>query len=135
MNATFKTGKKSALFSRRLKRTRARRCIVISIMVAIIIPGLIYLLKQYVERSWEFTDGKFQSEVVAFDAQMVYAKAGALMEEGKVHEFKGRIQSVTKKFREALDLLDMIAEKAPSYKSDQIARDREYLQNRLRKAK
>jgi len=135
MNAMIKIGKKSALLSRRLKRTRIRRRIIISILAAVIIPGLLYLLIRYVEPSWEFTDGKLKSEVVAFNAQMVYARAGALMEEGKVHEFKGRRQSVTRKFREALDLMNMIVEKAPHYKSGQIARDIKYLQNRLRKAK
>ncbi len=135
MNAPFKTGRKSALLSRRLKRVRIRRRIIISIIVIITLPGLLFLLKQYVERSWEFTAGEIRSEVVAFDAEMIYAKTRALIEDGKAHEFKGRRQSVTKKFREALDLLDMIMENAPHYKSDQIARDRQFLQNKLRKVK
>ncbi|MDP8215323.1 MAG: hypothetical protein RAO92_09090 [Candidatus Euphemobacter frigidus] len=131
----FKTGRKSALLSHRFKRTRARRIIIITIILLVTLPALLYLLKHYLERSWEFTDGELKSEVVAFDAQFAYMKARALLEEGKAHEFKGRRQIVTERFREALDLLDLIMEKAPNYKSDLIARDRQFILNKLRKAK
>ncbi len=135
MAPPFQTGRKSALLSRRLKRHRSRRLVVSLILTAVILPGLLYLLKLYLEKSWEFTNGELQTEVVSFDPQLVYSKALALMEEGKANEFKGNKQIVIDRFNEALSLLELIAERAPDYKSESVSRDREFLLNKLRKAK
>jgi len=135
MNATFKTGRKSALLSTRLRKDRRRRGIIITIITLIAILGILYGLKYYVEHSWEFTDGEYDAATISFDAQLAYTKARALIDEGKANEFKGRKQIVTKRFEEALELLIKIDEKAPNYKREKVSRDIEYLQDRLRKAK
>ena len=135
MNATFQTGRKSALLSKRFKKDRFRRGIILTIIILITIPAILYGLKYYVERSWEFTEGEYDSVKVSFDAQIAYDKARALTDEGKTNEFKGRKQIVMKRFEEALDLLLMIEETVPDYKRQKVARDIEYLQKRLRKAK
>jgi hypothetical protein len=135
MNATFQTGRKSALLSKRLKKDRFRRGLIITIITLIALPAILYTLKYYVERSYEFTDGEYDSVKISFDAQIAYNKARALIEEGKANEFKGRKQIVMERFEEALELLMMIDETAPDYKREKVARDIEYLQDRLRKAK
>jgi len=135
MNATFQTGRKSALLSKRLKKDRFHRGIIITIIILIAIPAILYALKYYVERSYEFTDGEYDSVKISFDVQIAYNKARALIEEGKANEFKGRKQIVMERFEEALELLMMIDETAPDYKREKVARDIEYLQDRLRKAK
>ena len=135
MNATFQSGRKSALLSKRLKKDRFRRGLIITIITLIALPAILYTLKYYVERSYEFTDGEYDSVKISFDAQIAYNKARALIEEGKANEFKGRKQIVMERFEEALELLMMIDETAPDYKREKVARDIEYLQDRLRKAK
>ena len=135
MNATFQTGRKSALLSKRLKKDRFRRGLIITIITLIALPAILYTLKYYVERSYEFTDGEYDSVKISFDVQIAYNKARALIEEGKANEFKGRKQIVMERFEEALELLMMIDETAPDYKREKVARDIEYLQDRLRKAK
>jgi len=135
MNATFQTGRKSALLSKRLKKNRFHRGIIITIIILIAIPAILYALKYYVERSYEFTDGEYDSVKISFDSQIAYNKARALIDEGKANEFKGRKQIVMERFEEALELLLMIEETAPDYKRGKVARDIEYLQERLRKAK
>ena len=135
MNATFQTGRKSALLSKRFQKDRFRRGIIVTIIILIALPVILYGLKYYVERSYEFTDGEYDSSKISFDAQIAYNKARALIDEGKANEFKGRKQIVMKRFKEALKLLLMIDETAPDYKSEQVARDIEYLQDRMRKAK
>ena len=135
MNATFQTGRKSALLSKRLKKDRFHRGIIITIIILIAIPAILYALKHYVERSYEFTDGEYDSVKISFDVQIAYNKARALIEEGKANEFKGRKQIVMERFEEALELLMMIDETAPDYKREKVARDIKYLQDRLRKAK
>jgi len=135
MNATFQTGRKSALLSDRLRKERRRRGIIITVITLIVIPVILYGLKYYIERSYEFTAGEYDSAKVAFDAQMAYTKTRALIEEGRANEFKGRKQIVTKRFEEALDLLMNIEENAPEYKREKVTRDIRYLQDRLRKAK
>ena len=135
MNATFQTGRKSALLSKRLKKNRFHRGIIITIITLIALPAILYALKYYVERSYEFTDGEYDSVKISFDAQIAYNKARALIDEGKANEFKGRKQIVMERFEEALELLLMIEETAPDYKRGKVARDIEYLQERLRKAK
>jgi len=135
MNATFQTGRKSALLSKRLKKDRFRRGLIITIITLIALPAILYTLKYYVERSYEFTDGEYDSVKISFDAQIAYNKARALIDEGKANEFKGRKQIVMERFEEALELLMMIDETVPDYKRGKVARDIEYLQDRLRKAK
>jgi hypothetical protein len=135
MNATFQTGRKAALLSKRLKKDRFRRGIIVTIIILIALPAILYGLKYYVERSYEFTDGEYDSVKISFDAQIAYNKARALIDEGKANEFKGRKQIVMKRFEEALELLLMIEKNAPNYKRVKVARDIEYLQDRLRKAK
>jgi len=83
MNATFQTGRKSALLSKRLKKDRFRRGLIITIITLIALPAILYTLKYYVERSYEFTDGEYDSVKISFDAQIAYNKARALIEEGR----------------------------------------------------
>ncbi len=135
MNATFQTGRKSALLSKRFQKDRFRRGIIVTIIILIALPAILYGLKYYVERSYEFTDGEYNRVKISFDGPIAYNKARALIDEGKANEFKGRKQIVVKRFEEALDLLLMIEKNAPNYKRGKVARDIEYLQERLRKAK
>ena len=135
MNATFKTGRKSALLSKRLRKDRLRRGMIITIIILISIPAILYALKWYVESSFEFTEGEYNSGTISFDAEIAYTEARALIDEGKANEFKGRKQIVMKRFEEALKLLLLIEEKDPDFKPAIIAREIEYLQDRLKKAK
>ena len=135
MSPRFKNGRKARLPDRKFKRTRRRKTISITLICLVVIPGGIYLLQHFVELSWRLSSTKLREPEDDFDADLVYSKARALIEEGKANEFRGRRAVVTEKFTEALTLLEMIRKEDPHYKREEVAKAKIELENKLRKTK
>jgi hypothetical protein len=135
MSPAFKTGRRSALLARQLKKSRRRRRLVSILATLLLIPAALYLLDYYLERSGELPAGRARSEKAEFDPQLVYTKARDLLERGKANEHRGRRELVEAQFEESLELMLMISEAAPEYQPERVRRDIEFLRGKLRKVR
>lgn len=135
MSPAFSTGRRSALLTRRLERVRRRRRAAAVLAFLVIIPGLIFLLEYYLERSWDIPRPPPVPSALDFDPQLVYTKARELLENAKSNEHRGRRHEVEKQYEEALDLMLLISRDAPEYRPELVGRDIEFLRERLRKVR
>ncbi len=138
MASTFKTGRRSALFARQVKRARRRRYAVIILGLIVLIPGLLFLLDYSLERFLEFPGEPPRTEepeAVDFDPQLVYTKARSLLEEGRANMHRGRRDLVRDQFEESLELMLMLRERTPEYRPARVRRDIEILRGLLRQVR
>ena len=135
MSPAFKTGRRSALLTRQLRRAGRRRRAASILVALLLIPAALYLLNYYLERSGELPAARVRPEQAEFDPQLVYTKARDLMERGKANEHRGRRELVQAQFEESLELMLMISEEAPEYQPERVRRDIEFLRGKLRKVR
>lgn len=133
MSHAFQTGRRSSLITWWLKRARRRRHWAAILTAVLLIPGMLYLIDYYLERSVELSAGRSRPEKPAFDPQLVYTKARYLLERGKANEHRGRKELVEGQFEESLELMLMISDQAPQYQPDRVRQDIEFLRGKLRK--
>ncbi len=133
MSSALSTGRRSALLTRRLQRVRRRRRAAALLAAVFIIPGLLFLLDCYLERSWDKTPDPPVPSAGEFDPQLVYIKARELLEKAKSNEHRGRRGQVEEQYAQSLELMLMISRDAPGYRPELVSRDIDFLRGRLRK--
>ncbi len=138
MATAFKTGRRSALLARQLKCCRRRRRVTIIIGLLVLVPGLLFLLDYYLERSLEIPREQprwAEVEEADFDPQVVYTRARSLLEEGRANMHRGRRYMVRGQFEESLELMLMLREQAPEYRPARVRNDIETLRGLLRQVR
>lgn len=138
MSPAFKTGRRSALLARQLKRSRRRRRALVILALIVLVPGLLFLLDYYLERSLEIPrepSRRAEAEEADFDPQLVYTKARALLEAGRANMHRGRREMVRGQFEESLELMLMLREQTPEYRPARVRRDIETLRGLLRQVR
>lgn len=135
MGAAFKKGRKARLITKQVQRAYRKRAIAITILSIFGLALGFFLLIRYLEQSWQLPERGEKPVKDVFDAQLVYEKAQALIEAGRAHEFKGRKKEVQVKYKEALELLDLLKKKEPYFKKEEVAKEIHFLEDKLRRAK